>query len=271
MKYFSESIKYVFRNFFVVLVFFIVPLLFGGVFLNHFKVAEFFSQYQAMTINNFSSITDVLFDISMIDILHVIMGGILIVMCISAFLGFIEYHFKSGLKNVNNFNSYLNNNLLVVAVYAIIMYLIYNLYHFAISLTIYVVHIVLSGLASTPNIATIVVSGALSVALFVGLSYIITYLLVAIPITISTGYTIKTSLSYANELMGEKSGKLVLSVMLPLSVLFVANLAGYIYGFWQIMNIVSMFIMLSYYPAFMYVSYYDISFYKRNDKKRKLF
>ncbi len=271
MKNFVSSIKYLYSNILYVLLFVGIPAIFGGVFLNIFKVSEFVAKYFTLTVNKFSDILKLMFDFSLSNVLNTLFASVLIIIFVSAFLGNIEYHFRSGKISLQDISSYINNNFLGVVVYYLIVFICYLLYKFILSLSIFTFHIIFSGLGNTPTIFTFILTVIVILGLFVVFALVLSYFIIALPITLSSGYSIRTSLSDANDLNTKKVFNTLISVVLPFTFIFAIVVIGAILNISMLSNLLVTFFLLSYFSVLSYTVYFDYSFIQRYDKKKRYY
>jgi hypothetical protein len=252
-------------------VFTVVPGVFIGSFVKPFKIFSFIVTYKTTTIKNYDSIFNAFFDFSWSKVLNTFFASVLIVLFISALLGNIENHFRSGKINLSQSYSFINNNVLAAMVYYIIFAILLFLFKILLSLVIFTFHIIFSGINNAPTnlnyiIAVLIIFGA--ILLF---CYLISNFIIALPVTLNYGYSVRDSLSNANELLDKKVNFLVYCIIIPL--LFVASLIilGNVFNFLIVSNILCMIFALMYYPTLAYVAYFDLALINRYDNKNKYY
>lgn len=271
MKNAGSSIRYVYKNFLYVLFFTVIPAIFVGAFLQPFKLAGFVAQYKATSVNGLAQIFNMFFDFSLKNILNTIFASVLIIIFISAYLGNIEYHFRSGKTNFSQLSSYINNNFLAVTFYYVIVSLLFALYKILLMLFVFTFHVIFSGLGNSATVFTYIFAIVLVVLSFVLFVYAIGYFVLAVPITLSSGYSVRTALSDANDLMHKKTHSVVLSVILPIIFVFAFSVMSYLFHFSLLIDILGTFVLLAYLPILTYVTYYDFSLLQRHDTKKRYY
>lgn len=271
MKVVFDTLKYMFKNIFMLTGFVIVPLLFAGFFSKFYNFATFFAGYANTVVRNFGTILGITFDLSFENIVYTALGFMLIIISLSALIGYIDYHFKSGVKSVKDINSFINNNIMITFVYSIIVLLLFMLFKFVASLAVFVFHVIFSGLNNVPNNFTYIFNLVVVIGLFVLVVFVMAYLMLAYPITINSGYTIRTSMSAASDLLNKKLGVMLWAIILPMVFVFPINMLGNLLNFSLVASVASTFLLMLYYPVVIYVAFFEFSFYKRNDVKKRLF
>lgn len=271
MRNAGSSIKYVYKNFWYVLFFSAIPAIFVGAFLQPFKLASFTASYKTMNVNSLADIFHAFFDFSFKNILNTIFASILIIVFIGAYLGNIEYHFRSGKTNLNQLNSYINNNLLAATIYYIIISFLFAVYKILLMLFIFTFHVIFSGLGNVATLFNYILSVNLILFGFVLFLYAISYFVLAVPITLNSGYSVRTALSDSADLMHKKVHFVVFSLVIPMSFVFALSIISHLFGFSTVVNILGAFVLLAYLPILSYTIYYNYSLTPRYDRKKKYY
>ena len=266
-----DTFKYIYKNFFKVFLFALLPALFFGSFVNVFDITNFVANYSQLSLTSLSQTIQLFISTNWTELLLFILSGILIFVFMSAYIGNIETHFRSGKFKKIQFADYLNNNLLVTLAYGFMLAIIMILYKILIGILIFTSHIIFSGIGNIPNTFTIIFVILLVLFSFVLLSVLFNVLLLAMPITISTGYSIRNSFFEANEILVKRHTQTMLSILVVASVVFAFNLLGILFGFSWLSSVLSLFIMFMYYPILSFVTYYDYSDIKRYDNVSKYY
>lgn len=265
MKNFIETFKYIGKNLIFVLGFAILPACFVGGLLQPFSTINFLVNYKNLTVNNFGDILKNLFITNWATYLNCVLGIILIVLIVSAFVGNIENHFRSGKLNLSSTMNFVNNTVLSVLVYALILILGYVLIKFLLGLIIFVLHIIFGRLGLTPTVAQYVISVVASFVVLIFSGYLFSYVLLAMPDTNTCGYSIRTSLSDASDLVNKNPWQTILLIALPFVVVLPLQVLGVVFNFQTISAIVGMIIIFMYYPVLSYTLYFDYSRLERYD------
>lgn len=271
MKNISSSFKYIFNNFLMVLLFTLIPAIFMGSFYNMFGLSNFVAHYISTTVNELGSILSLLFDFSFNNFLFFVLGSIMLVLFISAFIGNIENHFRSGKLNLNNTSYYINNNVLAVTTYYLFTVALMMFYKFLLGILLFTTHVIFSGLKNTPTTFTFVIAIVLLVSSFVLFAYLLNYILLGLPVTLFNGYNVRTSLSDASELLNKKHTQTTVGLLLPFSLVFFLMVLGQLFSLTIVTNIIVALIVFALVPVYSFVCYYDYSALNRYDNKGKYY
>ena len=95
--------------------------------------------------------------------------------------------------------------------------------------------------------------------------YLFSYVLLAMPDTNTCGYSIRTSLSDASDLVNKNPWQTILLIALPFVVVLPLQVLGVVFNFQTISAIVGMIIIFMYYPILSYTLYFDYSRLERYD------
>lgn len=271
MKNLSEAIKYIGKNLIFVFSFALLPACFVGAFLQPFSTITFIIDYKTITVSNFGDILKPLFCISWVELLNWFLAIILFVIIMSAFLGNIENHFKSGKLNLSSTGNFINNNFLIVSTYVFIFLICYLLYKFMLALICFIIHIIFGCLGSTPTIASYILFVVIGVATLAIVAYLFAMLLIALVDTTICGYSVSTSFSDANDLISKKSWQVTLLVAIPFMVVIPLVVLGHIFGFALVANLFSVILLYIYYPTLAYTMYFDFARITRYDNVKRYY
>lgn len=269
MKIINKTISYSFKNLPILFVFACIPACFIGGLLNPFKITNFLLNYKNLNVKNFLSILQPLFETNWMSIINSILAFILLVMVMSAILGIIQNHFRTGEKVYNQINSYLNNNILIVGFYFLLTIISFLIFKFILALAFFALHIIFSGLGTVPTLLNYILVIVFCVLSLYAFTFWLTILIVAIPETITTGYSVKTSLSNATELLNKNYLKTSLQILLPFLIIIPLVVASYFLGFSVIFNTFSFLLAFIYYPVLSLTCYFAYSNQERKDIKIK--
>jgi len=144
MEYVKNVLGYYFRNFLYLVSFAVLPAIFVGLLLKPFGMFEFAFEYHNLTLQNFGDFFVNIFFGDWWSLLYLAIGLILIIICTSLMLGFIESHFRMGRPAwVNSFS--LNNNVLGVAKSTIALFFILFVVEIVLTLLMLFVHFLSGG------------------------------------------------------------------------------------------------------------------------------
>lgn len=271
MKNLTQTIKYICKNLIFVLGFVVLPACFMGGLLKPFSTITFVVDYKNLVVSGFGDILKAIYGISWVAAFNWLLAIILFVVLISAVLGVVDNHFKTGKLNVSPTLNFINNNSLIVATYSLIFIASYVLYKFLLGLVCFILHIVfgcLNTVISLPAYIIFVIIFALSLLL---VAYLFGMVLIAVVDTCTCGYSILTSMSDATDLIGKKVWQVILLVVLPFVIIVPLVIVGHLFGLSVVLNIISLIILYSYYPVLAYTMYYDFSRITRHDNIKRYY
>lgn len=269
MRYIKLSFKYLIKNGLFLFLLSVVPAVFIGTLLSPFKFLEFINNYSGLTVVGFADIFYGVIDISWLKILFYIIGFALLGVCVSVILGEIDGHFRSGKHNYSNFKNHINNNVLVVALNIIAVFIINFILSILAGTIIYIFHIVIAGLNATPN-AWCVIIAIIIYTLFFCISNIISFILyLNIPKMLLNGYTLKQTLSSTINSLSNNFISLILGYLVPnliiIPLVAIFSFSGVAMSF---VNIIGVIILIMYNTSYIMVSYYDINNISRYDNRK---
>ncbi len=271
MKILSETLKYIFKNIVFVLVFAIIPACYIGGMLHPFSIVSYLTNYSTHQINNFGDILGGLFGMGWMHVIVWIFAAIILIIILSAALGNIENHFRSGKLNVSNSLGFINNNVLACSIYFLVYITIYLIFKFLLGLVIFILHIVAGrlGQVATPFLVVIVtLISAVALLLF---AFTIMFLLLGLVDTLNSGYSFRTSMSNASELVQNNVLKLIMLIVIPFLIVIPLIVLGNLFAFASIANIVSLIILFAYFPVLAYTYYYEVSGITRYDNIKRYY
>lgn len=267
MKYIKLSFKYLFKNFLYVFLLALIPAVFLGSLTSPFKTFEFMTNYAGITVNSFGDIFTALFDLKVLPILLGLIGLVVLGIFFSLAIGQMENHMRSGKINYKSMFQYVNNNILVVLVNIFILLVIWFLLQFLLSAILFLLHLVISGLNNTPNVATIIIAVILCSAKFVLFIQIVSIMLINIPNMLISGYPIKQAISNSIKLLNKNNFQYLFSMILPFIIII--PLACVLKGNWcYLTNILGVLILFLHYSTLCMTSYFELSGTPRYDNRK---
>ena len=267
MDFVKLTFSYIKKNFLFLMLYAIIPTIFIGVILKPFALFEFLVKYPSLVVTNLGSLLKVMFNVNIWHILLVLLGLLILCMAVSICLGQIENHMRSGKVNLKSSVSFLNNNLVVVAINIIILFVILMVLEFVYCSFMCLLHIIFNGLNSTPNVFTIILAIIFASVIFVLFLQISGMFLLNIPNMTINGYPAKQALSNSIKLLDKKNFKFILSLVLPFVViiplvcLLCKNLS-------ILSNCIGVFILMMYIPPLVMTSYFELSNTQRYDNRK---
>lgn len=268
MKNFKDSFVYIYKNILYLLLFAIVPSVLLGVFLSPFKFIEFINTYPSLPVSKFGDVFYAIVDISWLKLLFYVLAIIILSIFISLILGMIENHFRSGKRNIKNFKSFINNNIMNVFLNLSLLFMIYFIVSFLCATFIYLFHILISGIGATPKAFSIVIA-SLFVVIYFCLnicSSLICFL--NIPNMLINGYNFKNSIGGVFNLLYKNPVELLVGMLFPY-IFIIPTISLTVNSKLIILfNILGVLICLIYYSSFIMISYFSLNNINRYDNRR---
>lgn len=267
MKFIKLTFSYLKKNFLYMFLLSIIPTIYFGFLLRPFSLFEFVNAYPTMIVNNFGTIFDFLFDVSVLNIFLTILGIIVLSTFVSIAVGQIQNHMRSGKVNLKNCPSYLNDNFIVSLVNILIMFAIWLLLRFIFSGIICSIHIIFLGMNSQPNIALEIVAiilASITFILFIQISAIFT---LNIPNMLINGYPAKQAFSNSIKLLNANNFKFLISLILPFLVII--PLCSLLFNVSTLItNFIGVWILCMYVPVLTITTYFELTNTTRYDNRQ---
>ena len=271
MKNLAETFKYIYKNFLFVIFSVIIPAIYIGVFINPFKMFSFNPAYYEAVINNAGDVFNLMFDFSWQNIILNILGGILVVIFMSAYLGNIENHFRSGKIKLDQTNSVINNNILACILYYLLLFTIILLFKFIVMFVTFTLHVLFSGLGSNVKIYNFIITTLVNFGLLFLFAYILSFIFLAIPTTLFYGYSIRNSLSYSGEMMSKRSHTTMAGIIIPVTFILILSLLGSLFNFLVAAQLINILFAFIYFPVYAYTIFFKYSGNERFDNTKSFF
>lgn len=267
MKYIKLSFKYLFKNFLYIFLLAVIPAVFLGTLTSPFKIFEFMTNYKDITVNDFGSIFSGLFDVKFLPIFFGLIGLVILAIFVSLAIGQMENHMRSGKINYKSMFQYVNNNILVVLVNIFITLIIWFMLQFLLSAILFLLHLIISGLGNTPNVANIILAVLLCALKFVLFIQVVSIMLINIPNMLISGYPIKQAISNSIKLLNKNNFQFLLAMFLPFVIII--PLACLLKGGWcYLTDILGVLIIFLHYTTLCMTSYFELSGTPRYDNRK---
>ncbi|MEG1528000.1 MAG: hypothetical protein RR248_04025 [Clostridia bacterium] len=281
----DSSISYVFRNFFFLLPFCILPALLMAFATTSYAnltpidfLIKILKQQEAFVLTDFFN--DVYIYFSLINFTPRwwawALGGILAVLSLCCTFSAVERHMRLGIKRYNNLATYINESFLTVFSYAFLLICCCELLALATSGLIL---LVIS--TTTRKWIIIAISLLLIVLFFTIITIIVVATLCTVPSRLMDGYKLNVAMSYSAQIVSKSFGivfiKLWVLVIASLLVLggsnvilnlFPSFLSRYIHLI--VATAFALFWLIEI-PAFSFKTYIDLTNGERKDLKTNLF
>lgn len=268
MKFIKLAFNYMFKNFLWVFLLSLVPVIFVGSLLSPFKIFEFMNIYSSLPVINFSSIFLQLLNLSWVKLILLVLALVIVSIFTSCIFGQMEKHMRSGKLKFNSIGNYLNNNILLVGANLLILLVLYVILTFLLSTIIFLLHIIFSGLQSSPTLLNTIIVLIFSSSMFVLFLQLIAIFLLNIPNMAINGYSPKIAFSNSLRLLNKNNFQYMLAMLVPfvLIIPLVSLLAGT--NFVWIINIIGFLFVIMYYTSLTMTGYFELSNTARYDNRK---
>ena len=259
MKYTAKATKYVFKNFWYIFPFAVIPAFFFALSLdapaleiilkNFFsgKINEitFADTFRAISIFNFADTR---------AIISGIIGIFVTVICVSMLMAMLEKHMRIGRRTFNGLFAKLNDNLLSTGAFTLLLLAFYELWT-VIAAAIF---------ALFASIQVIPLAYVLTVIAFIGMHFVLMYAISAVylwlPCMQITGFRPFEALSYSYQLVAPASSKIVFSQIVGLifAEFIIGAIAIWLSEWWMILAAMAAYtVLLMIFCVRMQVVYFD--------------
>lgn len=271
MKYTVQTGKYIFKNFFYILLFALLPALFlsmslaeeeiirvlNAIIVGDFSTWTFVDLFCAISVLNFSSWH---------SILTGIVGVIVIVPCVALLMAFLDKHMRFGKRTFNGLWSKLNDNFISTFGYTVLFLTIYEVWALVTAALLFLVSLI-------PNvIAVYITASCIYLAMHVVLLYGIGAIYLWLPCMQITGFPAVEALQYSHQLLTPVkwsilSGQLIF--LLGTEALIVAC-AWFLPEFviFTVWTTALFTLLLLFYCVRMQIAYFDRDHIERADLRR---
>jgi hypothetical protein len=213
MKYTVQTGRYIFKNFFYVVLFALFPALFlsislageeiskvlKAIFIGNFSAWTFSDLFCAISVLNFSSWRSAITGI---------VGVVAIVPCVALLMAFLDKHLRFGKRTFNGLWSKLNDNFISTLGYTVLFLVIYEVWALLTSALLFF-------LSRIPSpIAVYIVGGLVYLAMHVVLLYAIDAIYLWLPCMQITGFPAVEALQYSHQLVTEVKWKILVGQLL---------------------------------------------------------
>lgn len=265
MRYSKLALQYLKKNFLYVFALTFVPAVIIGTATEPTSLLIYFRDFLSSNSKTFVEIFNANSEMNLMSALLALIIVPIVMLFISALCGIESKHMRLGEFSMNRIMTRVNNNFLSVIKVGIVFVLIFQLFAL-FSTSFAVMWIAIFGIGRRA-LAFIIVT---DVILMVALIYVMSSMLLWLPIMSITGLSMRKAFVENLEMIKGKTIKLFLSVAIPLILPFavMSPLAYFDVPFRMIVNVAMYWIMLAYYITLMYVSYCDIADIDREDLKK---
>jgi hypothetical protein len=271
MKFIKRTFSYMGKNFLYLFLMALIPAIFWGSTLSPFQPVEFINTYSATAILSFGTIFNLFFQFGWLELLLSFITLILLAIFLSAMLGQIEQHFRSGKLNLSALKEHVNNHVLVVLANLVALFLIGFVLLFASSALLFLLHLFLSGINTSPTVFNVVLANILLSVMFVLYAFIASILFVNTANMINEGSEFRYSFSESIKRTQKNNFLLTLATLAPFLVVAIF-VSIFVYSpLLTVVNIVGVLFLMMYYTSFTMTSYYELSKLDRYDNRKKYY
>lgn len=257
MKYVKEVTEYCFKNFWFVMLYAIIPIVFVGLLLHPFQFIEFLFTYPTVA-PNFEGFSNFFHVIIPFDILTILMGVVAIVLCavlLCMLLGRVERHFRTGQKNSEFNASDFNNNFL--SVLFAIFFLFLSVFAIEIIATLLIMFFdflfAKHGLVVLSSIFVCII-GILSFCL---IAFLVLLFGVASADKMIMGSPFSSAIGTAFNAIKKNTAKILWATLLPFAFAIVLTLLGAWLNLVWLSNLLSLFVMIPYMCVLVMIVFFD--------------
>ncbi|PKK95977.1 MAG: hypothetical protein CVV59_00895 [Tenericutes bacterium HGW-Tenericutes-4] len=271
MKFIKLTMSYMGKNFLYLFLMALIPAIFWGSTLSPFQPIEFINTYSTIPVVAFGSIFNAFFQFGWLQLLLSLVTLVLLAIFISAILGQIEQHFRSGKLNVNAIKDHVNNHILIVVANLVALFVIGFMLLFATSAILFLLHLLISGINASPTVFNVVVANVLLSIMFILYSVIASIIFVNTANMMSDGSEFRYSFSNSIKLTQKNNFKLSVGIIAPY-LLITVLISLFVYSeLLVVINIIGVLFLIMYYTSFAMTSYYELSKLDRYDKRKKYY
>ena len=269
MKYTVQSIKYLFKNFWYIFPFALIPAVFLSFSLDKKAVTRVLTDY--FTGDPGGGFPEIFHAVSVLNFrswqtfLTGLVGVVLLVLCASLLFAFMEKHMRIGKRTLNGVFSKLNDNLISTAGIAVLLVAIYELWSLVTSALLF----------SSFLPGSAVAQYILSVLVFLGMHFVLLYIVslfyLWLPCLQITGFRAFEALRYSYQLVAPVKIKIVLGQWFSVTVaeILLSLCCIFVPGQWAGFLLVAVLyaFMIATFCIRMQVVYFDRAQMERADLK----
>lgn len=271
MKFIKLTLSYISKNFLYLTLMAIIPAVFFGLTLSPFQPIEFINGYSTTPVVNFGTIFSSIITFGWLELLLTIIALALIIIFVSAILGQMEQHLRSGKLNLAALKDHVNNNILIVSANIVALFIIAFILMFALSAILFLTHLLLSGLNSSPTVFNIIIANILLSAMLILYAVIASAVFINTANMIDNGGEFRYSFSESIKLTQKNTLQLTIAILAPYVVMSIFISLFYTSNLLPVINVIGVFIFIIYYSAFAITSYFELAKLDRYDKRKKYY
>lgn len=253
----SSVLDYYIKNFLYIIIFVIAPAIFIGVFLKPFSMIEMLCRYPGLDINTFGDLFGTVYSWGWLEVLAMIAGVILILICLSLLIGKIEGHFRTGKMQLFTHEwRGLNYNLAGVTKSTILLGVVCFVLNVVALLLMYFMHFLFA-----INVGSIIVSSIL--CWIIGLANLVlqarlsTLFIMAGLDSIIMGSPYTVALSNASIALSKDIMDTWVCTLLPYVVILILTVIGVLLNVTILTNILSIIVIMPWMVVYGMIRFFD--------------
>lgn len=267
MRYIKLSMQYIGRRFFYILEYSILPALVLALMIEPASVYNLLIDFTSSVEKSFLEMWLSATDISWRGVAFLIVGGLTLILFVSAMSGLFERDMRLGDLSNRHFFARVNNNFLIMLRVFVVMIIILECYGFICSSLIYLWIKVFK--AKAIRLALSIISVVMITFLA---AIVVSYSILWCPTMVFTGLNGRKAVIAELRLTKGNFWRIFVAVVLPVipvfSLIYVTNYFDIkILRF--IVDLIAYIFFIGYYTVLMFVAYCDISGTDREDLKKK--
>ena len=271
MKFVKLTFSYLYKNFLYLFLFSIIPAVFLGTTLSPFKVIEFINRYSQDPVLNFDTIFNGMVNFSWLQLLFVIISIVLLAIFISAILGQMEQHFRSGKLNLEALKEHVNNNILLVLANIVALFVLAFVVFFVASAILFLTHLLLSGINTSPTVFNVVVANVILSVIFIFYALFAGVILINTANMLTDGSEFRYSFSDAIKLTQKNGIHLILAMLLPFIIIAVFVSIFVNSPILPVINVLGVLFSIMYYTSLAMTGYFELAKLDRYDNRKRYY
>ncbi|MBR7091405.1 MAG: hypothetical protein IKC79_03035 [Clostridia bacterium] len=253
----GSVLNYYIKNFLYIMIFVAAPAIFIGVLLRPFSMVELLCRYPTLEFGTFGEMFTHVYDWGWWQILAVLAGLVLVLVCVSLLIGKIEGHFRTGkMELISHEWKGLNYNLAGVTKSTMLLGVVCFVLNTVSILLIYFMHFIFA-----VNIGSVVMSSILiwviGLANMVLQARLVVLFLLAGLDSIIMGSPYTVALSNASQALSKDILDTWVCSLIPFVVMLLLTIVGTLLGITVLTNILSIMVFLPWLVVYSMIRFFD--------------
>ena len=264
----GSVLNYYVKNFLYIMIFVIAPAIFIGVFLEPFSMIEMLCKYPSLEISTFGDLFNKVYSIGWLEVLAMVAGVILVLICMSLLIGKIEGHFRTGkMELISHEWRGLNYNLAGVTKSTFFLLVICFVLNIVSMLLMYFMHFLFA-----INVGSVVASSILywiiGLANLVLQARLVILFMMAGLDSIIMGSPYSVALSNASSALSKDVIDTWVCSLLPFLVMLVLTVIGTFLNITILTNILSIIVLMPWIVVYGMIRFFDHYNLTRYDNRK---